>query len=154
MGGTLHELVAEESGPVWGLAHSTISPNGQVILATGTAPREAVGVGIGYFHTEGGWEEGSLLRCGATSCGNAVALSYDGGTAITENGFVFARSGESWTQQGVQLPCGGAVALSYSGDTALVGGCLFRRIAGTWRTTGGKMEGGSAAALSAQGNPR
>src|SRR5207244_4211722 len=72
--------------------------------------------------------------------GDSVALSADGNTALVggplDSGQVgaawaFARSGETWTQQGAKLTGGGesgngefgeSVALSADGNTALVGG--------------------------------
>jgi len=77
---------------------------------------------------------------GHANFGRRVALSSDGQTALMggyaddENAgaaWVFVRSGETWTQQGLKLTgtaetgagqFGGDVALSADGDTALIGG--------------------------------
>ena len=76
---------------------------------------------------------------GPGELGTGVALSADGNTALAGApgdgtagaAWVFARSGESWTQQGPKLTptdpvgkssFGSGVALSANGNTALIGG--------------------------------
>jgi len=107
--------------------------------------------------------------------GLSVALSGDGETAlvgargynqesIPGGVYVFARSGEAWTQQGQELTgsedtgdeFGSSVALSADGDTALIGGddgsgpahashigaaWVFTRSGQTWTQQGGKLQG-------------
>lgn len=88
----------------------------------------------------------------------AVALSYDGNTALIGN-HVFTRSGETWTQR-AELPGTGAVALSYDGNTALIGNDIFTHSGETWtqrsELTGSgesdESDFGSAVALSADSN--
>ncbi len=133
---------------------------------------------------------------GEGAFGSSVALSSDGSTALigaehdhgvtTEEtvtrgvgaAWVFARSGESWTQQGAKLTGGGEVgdgefgasaALSADGNTALIGGYhdngkgaawTFTRSGETWNQQGEKLTGtkklngwfGQSVALSADGN--
>ncbi len=121
--------------------------------------------------------------------GASVALSGDGNTALvggwkdaSEVGaaWVFARSGESWTQQGSKLTGSGetgagrfgtSVALSENGNTALIGGYadnasvgaawVFTRSGSTWTQQGTKLTGagetgaarfGDAVALSDSGS--
>jgi hypothetical protein len=119
--------------------------------------------------------------------GESVALSGSGNTALIGDpneqerhgaAFVFARSGETWTQQGPRLTAGDdeygefgdSVALSGNGNTALIGepwdngivgaAWLFTRSGETWTQQGGKLTGagekdlgkfGSSVAISADG---
>jgi hypothetical protein len=119
----------------------------------------------------------------------SVSISGDGNTVIAggfaDYGFVgaawiFARSGNVWTQQGPKLVgtgtvgaayIGGSVSLSSDGNTAVVGGSsdnnyagavwIFTRTAGMWAQQGSKILGtgtigsarfGFSAAISADGN--
>jgi uncharacterized protein (TIGR03437 family) len=118
--------------------------------------------------------------------GFSVALSGDGNTALVGGpgddnyagaGWVFARSGGVWTQQGSKLVGGGAVgfglqgesmALSSDGNTALVGGpgdspncgsCfgvgatwVYTRSAGVWTQQGAKLVGAGAVGEAQQGS--
>lgn len=156
--------------------------------------------GAAWVFTRGGgvWTEVALLRgSGATGLaaqGASVALSADGNTAIIGGphdgtqrrpkgdgaAWVFTRSGEGWTQQGLKLVGSGAVglasqgysvALSADGNTAIVGGYgdtdelgaawVFTRKDGVWTQQGRKLLGsgavgdaqqGFSVALSADGN--
>ena len=102
------------------------------------------------------------------SFGDSVALSGDGATALIgahgDHGsvgaaWVFARSGRTWTQQGLKLDCesgraspaifGISVALSSDGTTALIGAPLddgsvgtawvFARSGSGWTQQGSKL---------------
>jgi uncharacterized protein YdbL (DUF1318 family) len=121
--------------------------------------------------------------------GRSVAISGDGQTAIVggilDNGgagaaWVWARTGDSWSQQGAKLVGfgavgnanqGNAVAISADGNTVIVGGpfdnnsagavWVWTRSAGVWTQQGNKLVGsgavgfaqqGYAVALSADGN--
>ncbi|MEA2199891.1 MAG: hypothetical protein QOI89_487 [Solirubrobacteraceae bacterium] len=92
---------------------------------------------------------------GLANFGDSVALSADGNTAVVgarrdhENVggvWVFARSGEVWTQQGARLTSGTsehnfgiAVGLSGDGNTTLIGSeggvWVFTRSGASWSTT-------------------
>src|SRR5215813_10077175 len=125
---------------------------------------------------------------GLWSQGASVAVSADGNTAIvggpsdnrtTGAAWVFARSGDTWTQQGSKLVGSGAgkpplppgqgmsVAVSADGTTAIVGGWgtdaawVFARSGSVWTQQGKKLIGtgavgnarqGTSVALSADGN--
>src|SRR5215831_1877828 len=125
---------------------------------------------------------------GLWSQGASVAVSADGNTAIvggpsdnrtTGAAWVFARSGDAWTQQGSKLVGSGAgkpplppgqgmsVAVSADGTTAIVGGWgaeaawVFARSGSVWTQQGKKLMGtgavgnarqGTSVALSADGN--
>ena len=106
---------------------------------------------------------------GKSDFGNGVALSSDGNTALIGGpldngevgaGWVFRRSGSSWTQQGEKLTGSGesgkgdfgdSVALSSDGNTALIGAPLdnsevgaawvFRRSGSSWTQQGEKLTG-------------
>ena len=134
--------------------------------------------------TGGGERDAALFGC-------SVALSADGNTALIGGpddntdagaGWVFTRSGGSWTQQGPKLTGAGetgagglgfAAALSGDGKTVLLGGpgddndagaaWMFTRSGESWIQQGAKLtgggDGGSAergweVALSGDGNPR
>ena len=121
--------------------------------------------------------------------GNSIAISANGNTAICSgyndsNGigatWVFTRSGNTWTQQGVKLIGTGAVgtasqgvsvSLSADGNTAIIGGYndnafigaawIFTRNGSTWAQQGAKLIGtgavgaahqGSSVSISADGN--
>jgi len=125
---------------------------------------------------------------GLWSQGASVGVSADGNTAIvggpsdnrtTGAAWVFARSGDAWTQQGSKLVGSGAgkpplppgqgmsVAVSADGTTAIVGGWgteaawVFARSGSVWAQQGKKLIGtgavgnarqGTSVALSADGN--
>ncbi len=123
----------------------------------------------------GSEEVGSLILFG-----QSAALSADGSTALVGGpfddgglgaGWVFTRSGSSWSQQGPKLTAPGqgkgfgtSVALSSDGNTALVGGdgaaLVFTRSGAGWAQQGEALRGsgesakvtGAGVALSADGN--
>jgi FG-GAP repeat len=171
-----------------------LSANGNTALIG--APSDNGRVGAAWVFTRSGstWtQQGEKLTGGEESgkaeFGKAVALSADGNTALiggpadssgTGAAWVFAREGETWTQQGPKLTAGGevgaghfsiSVALSQDGNTALIGGggdhgevgaaWVFTRSGSTWEQQGEKLTGGEesgkghfgfSVALSADGN--
>jgi hypothetical protein len=159
-----------------------IAGDGETILAggpasAGTSEGEPFSGAAWVFARSGeAWSEQTKLlpeeEVGAGHFGDSVALSEDGDTALIggegdEEGngaaWVFARSGETWTQQ--QMLTGGGeeetnghfgagVALSRDGSTALVGGTgqtiikrnqtlgsvwAFTRTGDTWTQQGPKL---------------
>src|SRR6202042_126328 len=137
------------------------------------APADDGFAGAAYVFARSGstWTQlGSKLTAtgesGEGSFGESVALSGDGATAlIGANGdhgsvgaaWVFARSGRTWTQQGLKLTASGesgagnfgiSVALSSDGTTALIGAPLdaavgtawvFARSGSAWTQQGSKL---------------
>ena len=138
------------------------------------APADDGFAGAAYVFARSGstWTQlGSKLTAtgesGQGSFGESVALSGDGATAlIGANGdhgsvgaaWVFARSGRTWTQQGLKLTASGesgagnfgiSVALSSDGTTALIGAPLddgsvgtawvFARSGSGWTQQGSKL---------------
>jgi len=138
------------------------------------------GVGEAWVFTRSGsvWTKQEALTGGASSgeswFGYSVALAGDGETALVGAphgdayagaGWVFARSGSTWTQPGEQLTgkeesgegeLGYSSALSADGDTALLGGRVdtefhgaawaFARSGSTWTQQGEKLTGSSESA--------
>jgi hypothetical protein len=135
------------------------------------------GIGAAWVFTRTGttWaKQGGELSGGAASgyswFGYSTALSANGNTALigaphadgyAGAGWVFTRSGSTWTQQGEPLTGSGEVgegelgysaALSADGDTALLGGRVdnnfhgaawtFQRAGATWTQEGEKLTGG------------
>jgi len=115
--------------------------------------------------------------------GKSVALSYDGSTALVGMpgtststtvpvgaGYVFTRSGETWTQPGIKLTSseaikanlGTSVALSSDGNTALLGGPGYSKSHGaawvvtrtgeTWSQQGARLMGGGQQGAARFGN--
>ncbi len=123
----------------------------------------------------GGEEAGPLILFG-----QSAALSADGSTALVGGpfddgglgaGWVFTRSGSTWSQQGGKLSAPGqgggfgtSVALSGDGSTALIGGdgaaLVFTRSGASWTQQGEALRGsgesadvtGAGVALSADGD--
>ena len=160
------------------------------------SPVDSPGVGAARVFTRSGeaWtQQGEKLTGGGEvgngGFGSSVALSSDGSTALIGGypdnhgvgaAWVFARSGEAWTQQGEKLTGGGevgnggfgsSVALSSDGGTALIGGYpdnhgvgaawVFARSGEAWTQQGEKLTGGgevgnggfgSSVALSSDGD--
>ncbi len=140
------------------------------------AAKDDHGTGAAYVFTRSGetWTQRAKLtggeEVGHASFGRRVALSADGQTALigayadndnAGGAWVFARSGESWAQQGPKLTgpeesgagqFGGDVTLSGDGNTALIGGptddggigavWFFTRSGETWAPEGSKMTAG------------
>jgi hypothetical protein len=167
---------------------------GSVTATTGAGSQTATTSFTITAGTPPATQQGSkLVGTGITGSalqGYSVALSADGNTAIVgsyqDNGnqgaaWVYARSGTTWSQQGLKLVGAGnagaayqgySVALSADGNTAIIGGyndngCqgaawVFVRSGGTWAQQGSKLVGtgvtglgacqGLSVALSADGN--
>jgi hypothetical protein len=141
------------------------------------------GVEAAYVFTRAGetWtQQGAKLtgtdETGKGSFGTSVALSADGDTALIGRpcdyfeaehclaaAYVFARSGEVWTQQGAKLTgtgeaaetrFGASVALSANGEEALIGdpreserrgaAWVFARSGETWAQQGSKLVAGDS----------
>ena len=123
-----------------------LSSNGNTALVGAPDDRGCTGAAWVFTHSAGSsWEQQAELQTGQTECptpdshtdlGSSVALSADGDTALVgaakeehpgrSGGWVFIRSGSTWTQQAEQIgPDGGAsVALSSDGNTALTAGWI------------------------------
>lgn len=170
-----------------------LSDDGNTALVGGSNDSSDLGAVWVFTRTAGTWtQQGSKLvgsgAVGIANQGTSVALSADGNTALVGGWndssnvgaiWVFARAGDTWTQQGSKLVASGAVgkaylgfsaALSADGNTALAGGFpennytgsawIFTRSGSTW-TQGSKLVGtnpsgfsyqGSSVALSSDGN--
>jgi len=173
-----------------------ISANGTTAIVGGPADNTNVGAAWVFTRSGSTWtQQGPKLTASGESgegqFGYTVALSADGNTALIGGGkdnksvgagWVFTRSGSTWTQQGSKLTGGGesgeghfgccAVALSADGNTALIGGYadkasigaawVFTREGSTWSQQGEKLTGGAeekgaahfgyAVSLSSDGN--
>ena len=162
----------DESGP-GEFGHSVaVSGDGATALVGGFTDDGDSGAAWLFTRTGGGWtQQGPKLTAadavGRSQFGYAVALSWDGNTAlITAPGdddnvgaaYVFARSGSTWTQQGPKLTPTGTVnpsrfglsaALSGDGTTALIGGpddriglgsaWVFTRSGSSWAQQGPRL---------------
>jgi hypothetical protein len=184
---------SEESGEGWFGADVALSSDGNTALIG--APKDNGDVGAAWVFTRTGetWtQQGKKLtgggELGKAGFGYLVALSSDGNTALISGGgdhggvgaaWVFTRTGETWTQQGVKLTgeeesgggnFGWSVALSSDGNVAIMGGPIdngvgaawvFTRTGETWTQQGPKLTGseeigggyfGFGVALSGNGN--
>ncbi len=171
-----------------------LSADGNTALVGAYQDDSSIGAAWIYTRTGSSWtQQGSKLvgtgAVGVANQGVSVALSADGNTAIvgglfddndTGAAWVFTRSGNTWTQQGIKLVGTGvvgrpeqgiSVALSADGTTAIVGGLadglygavwVFTRSGTLWTQQGNKLVGsgsvgqfcdqGRSAALSADGS--
>ncbi len=171
-----------------------VSADGNTAVLGGSSDNSDVGAAWVFVRNGGAWmQQGSKLvgtgAIGAASQGSSVALNADGNTAIiggagdnnsTGAAWVFTRSGNTWSQQGLKLVGtgavgaagqGNAVSISADGNTAIVGGSgdnsgvgaawVFTRSGNTWTQQGSKLVGtgytdtelgGCSVALSADGN--
>ena len=123
----------------------SLSADGNTAIVGGYTDNSLIGAAWIFTRSGNSWtQQGSkLVGTGATGVayqGYSVSLSADGNTAImggfednTSQGaaWIFARSGNSWTQQGSKLVGTGAtvgarlgvgVSLSADGNTAIIGG--------------------------------
>ncbi|MCA6513736.1 MAG: IPT/TIG domain-containing protein, partial [Chitinophagaceae bacterium] len=175
----------------WGV---DMSADGNTVLIGGLGDLGGIGAAWIFTRSGGVWtQQGSKLvgtgGVGASYQGWSVALSADATTAII-GGFrddnlkgavwVFARSGDSWVQQGNKLVGSGAVgnaqqgwklSISADGNTMIIGGnaddnskgaaWVFTRSSDIWSQQGNKLVGsgaignasqGRSVALSADGN--
>jgi hypothetical protein len=133
-----------------------------------------------FAQSNGVWTQQSILvpvdAAGAAEFGDAVALSYDGNTAVIggphddgANGatWVFTRSNGVWTQLGSKLigaPGTGyqgiAVGVSGDGNTLITGGTagglgaawVFALINGVWTQQGGQLVGSGYTGTPYQGS--
>jgi len=162
-----------------------LSADGNTLLIGGPADNTNAGAGWVFTRTGNTWTQQGTKLFGAGAIGNAdqgssVSLSADGNTAIiggygdnTNAGaaWIFTRTGNTWTQQGIKLFGAGAVgnadqgisaALSSDGNTAIVGGFhdnanagaawIFTRTGDTWTQLGSKLVGTEAIGSAEQGN--
>ncbi len=162
-----------------------LSTDGNTAIVGGLADNKTTGAAWVYRRNGNAWtQQGNKLvgtgAVGAASQGFSVALSGDGSTAImggprdhadTGAAWVFARSGDVWTQQGNKLVGTGAVgaasqgssvALSGDGSVAIMGGVednsyigaawIFIRGRGVWNQQGSKLVGTDAIGNARQGH--
>jgi hypothetical protein len=184
--GTATKLFAMD-GPGATQGHAVaLSGDGNTAIVGGPGDNLSAGVGAAWVWTRSGgvWtQQGSKLigsgAAGSAEQGYAVAISYDGNTAIVggpgdNNGtgaaWVWTRSGGVWTQQGSKLIGSGAagsagqgysVALSDDGNTAIISGnqdnngtgaaWVWTRSAGVWTQQGSKLIGSGAVGFALQG---
>jgi antibiotic biosynthesis monooxygenase (ABM) superfamily enzyme len=147
------------TGAVGAATHGSsvaLSGDGNTAIVGGRADNSNAGAAWIYTRNGGVWTQQGSKLVGTGAVGNAghgisVALSADGNTAIvggvehnssTGAAWVYARSGNVWTQQGNMLVGndavgharqGHSVALSADGSTAIVGGVGDNRVTGaTW----------------------
>jgi uncharacterized protein (TIGR03437 family) len=171
----------------------SLSADGNTAIVGGPCDGSSLCLGLGaawaFARVGGSWTQmgGKLVGTGAVGGANqgaSVALSGDGNTAIVggENdnasgsllgygaAWVYARSGNTWLQQGGKLTgtaanqsaeLGGSVALSSNGNTAIVGGkndnggagaaWLYTRSGNAWTQSGNKLVGSNAVGAAYQG---
>jgi hypothetical protein len=162
-----------------------LSTDGNTAIVGGLADNKTTGAAWVYRRSGNAWtQQGNKLvgtgAVGAASQGSSVALSGDGSTAIMGGPgdhadlgatWVFARSGDVWTQQGNKLVGTGAVgaasqgssvALSGDGSIAIMGGVednsyigaawVFIRGRGVWNQQGSKLVGSDAIGNARQGH--
>ena len=162
----------------------SLSSDGNTAVVGGIGDNSGVGAAWIFTRSGGVWsQKGAKLvgsdYVGHASQGGSVSLSADGNTAIVggtgDNGgvgaaWVYIRSGDVWSQQGVKLVGTGSVgnasqgfsvSLSADGNTAIVGGYrdnnetgaawVFTRSGGAWSQQGTKLVGASAGGSVFQG---
>jgi FG-GAP repeat len=140
----------EEIGRAGFGSHMALSSDGSTALIGGNGDNSQVGAAWVFTRSGSTWaQQGKKLtgtgEIGQGDFGGRVALASDGSIALIGGEFdnytlsgpsgavwVFARSGETWSQQGPKLTgseqigpalFGSGVALSADGGTALIGGC-------------------------------
>ncbi len=159
-----------------------ISADGNTAIVGGLDDNTSAGATWVYTRSGTTWtQQGSKLvgtgATGAAKQGHSVAISADGNTAIIGGfvddssrgaGWVFTRSGITWTQQGSKLTAnsvayqGRSIGLSADGNTAIIGGdgdtslvgavWVYTRSGTTW-TVGSKLIGtGTGSAQPRQGS--
>jgi antibiotic biosynthesis monooxygenase (ABM) superfamily enzyme len=161
-----------------------LSDDGNTAIVGGVKDNAGIGAAWIYTRSGGAWTQlGSKLvgtgAVGSAGQGISVALSADGKTAIvggpadnsgTGAAWLYARSGDVWTQQGSKLVGkgavgnagqGGSVALSADGNTAVVGGAgdssgagaawIHSRSGNVWTQQGSKLAGSGAIGHARQG---
>ena len=172
------------AGPAYQGMSVAISGDGNTIIVGGHEDNGAVGAAWIYTRANGVWsQQGTKLvgsgAVGGSGQGVAVALSWDGNTAIVGGpwdnsiaggAWVFTRSGNTWTQQGGKLVPPGAVSnsffgysvrLSNDGNTAVLGepgdsgkvgaAWIYVRIDSVWKIQGKKLVGTNSSGAPQQG---
>jgi len=176
-----------------------ISSDGTTLIEGGPNDNNGIGAAWVFTRIAGVWNQqgaklvGTGVSGSLSSQGRSIALSADGNTAAvggpSDNtvgasqagaGWVFTRSGGTWTQQGSKLTPSGATgsanlglsaAISGDGNTIFLGGPSdnsgvgavwpYARANGTWTQQGNKITGtgpsgaaalGTSVALSTDGN--
>jgi hypothetical protein len=184
------------AGPAFQGSSVALSADGNTALVGGPGDGAASGAAWVFIRSGSGWtQQGQKLTgffgggVASEDQGQALALSADGNTAlvsvlldgIVNAGFVFTRSGSTWTQENGGLACNppGAgqaiptsVALSADGNTAAIGEpndtstagsvSVFTRSGSSWTQQGSRLIGtgavgsaifqGSSVSLSSNGN--
>ncbi len=171
----------------------SISEDGNTAMVVGPGDNGSIGAAWVYTRSGSTWnQQGSKLvgteAVGQAYQGRSVSISSDGNTAIVggprDNNYagaawVYTRSGNTWSQQGIKLEGTGAVgmaqqgssvSISADGNTAIVGGFadnyigaawIFIRSGSTWSQQGNKLADtgvvsasnqGSSVSISADGN--
>jgi len=171
------------SGPANLGSAVSLSADGNTALVGGVSDSAFVGAAWVFTRSAGVWtQQGPKLTAsdeiGHAFFGNAVSLSSDGNTAMiggpmdrSNHGaaWIFTRSGNVWTQQGLKLigndsigtaQQGFSVALSKDGNTAVEGGpfdgndvgaaWIFTRNGNTWTQQGKKLVGAGVAGGSSE----
>jgi hypothetical protein len=175
---------AEVIGPAeqgWSVA---LSADGKTAIVGGIVDKRLTGAVWVFTRSSDVWTQHGAKLVGTGAVGQAgqgcsVAISADGQTAIIGGAYdnrsagaawVFARSVDVWTQQGIKLVGidalgaarqGSSVALSANGDTAIMGGVgdnsyagaawVFTRSGGVWTQQGAKLVGAGAVGQAGQG---
>lgn len=152
----------------------SISADGNTVAVGGNLDNSTEGAAWVFSRTGTTWaQQGSKLvgtgNATAAEQGRAVAISADGNTLLLGGnldntnqgaGWIFTRSGVTWSQQGAKLVGTGntgaarqgfSVAISADGKTAFLGGrtdntntgavWVFTRSGTTWSQQGGKLTG-------------
>jgi hypothetical protein len=162
----------------------SLSADGNTALVGGMGDNKSAGAAWVFVRSGGVWtQQGAKLvgtgAVGSALQGESVFLSADGNTAIvggymdnnyTGAAWVYARSGDVWTQQGSKLIGTDAVGTSYQGastslssdgNTAIIGGSkdnanagavwVYSRSGGVWIQQGSKLVGTGAVGGAFQG---
>ncbi len=153
----------------------SLSADGNMALISGSGDNGGIGAAWVFTRNGNTWsQQGNKLvgtgAIGSSRQGTSVSLSADGSTAIiggwADNNnmgaaWVFARSGNTWSQignklvgtgvNGTYIAQGTSVSLSADGNTAIIGGnadnffvgaaWVFTRIGNTWIQQGSKLVG-------------
>ncbi len=173
----------ETGGGEFGLS-SSISADGNTAIVGGPADNGQVGAAWVFTRRGSVWSQQGLKLVGTGAIGQSaqgysVSISADGNTAIVGGNldntrvgaaWIFARSGEVWTQQGGKLVGTGAVGTPFQGqsvsmapdgNTAIVGGWgdngntgaawVFVRSVPQWTQQGSKLVGTGAVGTAEEG---
>jgi len=165
----------------WSVA---VSADGNTAIVGGDQDNSGQGGAWVYWRGGGIWHQQSIKlvgtgNTGAAGQGQSVSVSADGSTAIVGGNldnsgqgaaWVYARSGNTWSQQGGKLMGAGntgaarqgqSVSISADGNTAVVGGNLdnssqgaawvYTRSGSTWSQRGNKLSGTGSTGATGQG---